>query len=190
MEGAIIRVEVAGEEAAVSVAMAQLVGAACAGDRDAFERLVRPHVGPAVGAATLITGNESDGADAVQDALLVAWQRLQQLREPAAFPGWFRRIVVHAALRAAGQNHHVAELDLTVAAPVDELDRALDLRMLRRALTRLDKGDRVLLTLHHFWELPVSETARLLRVPEGTVKSRVHHAMRRLRAAYQAEERR
>ena len=190
VEGAIIRVEVADAGASVSGVTAQLVGAACAGDRDAFEQLVQPYVAPSIGAAALITGNESDGADAVQDALLAAWRRLPQLREPAAFPGWFRSIVVHAALRTSGRNHRIVELDLTLAAPADQLDRALDLRMLRRAFGRLDQRDRVLLTLHHYWDLPVSETARLLGVPEGTVKSRVHYAMRRLRAAYEAEDRR
>lgn len=190
MEGAIIRVEVADERGSGSGATAQLVGAACAGDRHAFEQLVRPSLSGAVGAATLITGNDSDGADAVQDALLAAWQRLPQLRDPEAFPGWFRSIVLRAAIRTAGRGRHVAEIDMEVVAPLDELERALDLRTLRRAFDRLDGKDRILLTLHHYWELPVAETARLLGIPVGTVKSRVHHAMRRLRAAYEAEERR
>jgi RNA polymerase sigma-70 factor (ECF subfamily) len=189
MEGAIIRVEVADEPAVLGVS-AQLVAAACAGDRDAFGRLVRPYVAPAVGAATLITGNDSDGADAVQDALLIAWQRLPQLRNPDSFPAWFRSIVVRAALGKARRARRIVELDMEVAAPPDHLDRALNLRTLRRTLARLDHKDRVLLTLHHYWELPVAETSRLLGVPEGTVKSRVHHAMKRLRAAYEAEERR
>ena len=190
MEGFTIRVEVGDERAVVSGASAQLVGAACAGDRDAFGRLVRPYLAPAVGAATLITGNDLDGADAVQDALLVAWQRLPQLRNPGLFQAWFRSIVLRAALRTARRTRRIVELDLEVAAPIDQLDRALDLRTLGRALARLDSKDRVLLTLHHYWELPVAETARLLGVPEGTVKSRVHHALHRLRAAYEAEERR
>jgi RNA polymerase sigma-70 factor (ECF subfamily) len=190
MEGAIIRDEMVNERAAVSGDGAQLVGAACAGDRDAFGRLVRPYLAQAVGAATLITANDADGADAVQDALLVAWQRLAQLRNPELFPAWFRSIVLRAALRTTRRAHRIVELHLEVMAPPDQLDRALDLRTLRRALVRLDTKDRVLLTLHHYWELPVAETARLLDVPEGTVKSRVHYALNRLRAAYEAEERR
>ena len=62
--------------------------------------------------------------------------------------------------------------------------------MLGRAFDRLDPKDRLILTLHHFWRLPVAETAGHLGIPEGTVKSRVHHALGRLRAAYDAEERR
>jgi RNA polymerase sigma-70 factor (ECF subfamily) len=190
VESVIIRVEMADERAVLQGLTGQLVAAARAGDRDAFERLVRPHLASAVGAASLITGNTSDGADAVQDALLIAWQRLPQLRQPELFPAWFRRIVVHAAARTSQQARRLVELDLTLAGPVDQLDDALNLRILSRALTRLNDKDRVLLTLHHFWDLPVAETARLLGVPQGTVKSRVHNALRRLRAAYDAEERR
>jgi RNA polymerase sigma-70 factor (ECF subfamily) len=63
-------------------------------------------------------------------------------------------------------------------------------RVLAVAFGRLSTADRLILTLHHFWDLPVAETAAHLGIPEGTVKSRVHHALRRLRAAYDAEERR
>ena len=190
MESVIIRVEMADERAVVSGVSAQLVASARAGDRDAFEQLVEPHLARAVGAAALITGNESDGADAVQDALLAAWQRLQQLHDPELFPAWFRRIVVRAAWQTAKRARRIVALDLTIEVPADHLDHQLDLRRLTSALARLDDKDRVLLTLHHYWDLPVAETARLLGVREGTVRSRVHHAMRRLRAAYDAEERR
>jgi RNA polymerase sigma factor (sigma-70 family) len=166
-----------------------LVALACGGDREAFGRLVRPHLAQALGAATIITGSEADGADAVQDALLVAWQRLPQLREGAMFPAWFRRIVVRASTHVSRRRGRVAELDLTASEPADQLDRALDLRTLRRAVARLDENDRLILTLREFWDLPIAETAVLLAIPKGTVKSRLHHALRRLRAAYEAEER-
>jgi RNA polymerase sigma-70 factor (ECF subfamily) len=72
----------------------------------------------------------------------------------------------------------------------DDLDRHVERRQLSRAFDALDARDRTLLTLHHFWGLPIAETAQLLKLREGTVKSRVHHAMTRLRAAYDAEGRR
>jgi len=51
-------------------------------------------------------------------------------------------------------------------------------------------NDRAVLTLRYLWDMSVAETADMLNVPEGTVKSRLHGAMERLRAAYAAEERR
>ena len=170
--------------------LAGLVAAAIGGDRDAFRELVEPDLAAALGTARIVTGSEADASDAVQEALLSAWRGLDSLREPDAFRAWFRRHVVRAALRAATRRGRVVELDLSAVAPDGELDRALEARTLGRAFGRLDARDRLLLTLHHFWELPIAETAIHLGIPEGTVKSRVHYAMDRLRAAYAAEERR
>jgi RNA polymerase sigma-70 factor (ECF subfamily) len=167
-----------------------LVAAAVSGDRDAFRRLVEPQLERALGAATIVTRSPEDAADAVQEAMLAAWQGLHRLRDADAFPAWFRTHVVRAAMRGSRRRGTVVELALEPAAPDGELDRALERRSLGRAFSRLDERDRLLLTLHHFWELPIAETASLLSIPEGTVKSRVHHAMERLRAACAAEERR
>jgi RNA polymerase sigma-70 factor, ECF subfamily len=167
-----------------------LVDAARHGDRDAFRALVEPELAGALGAARIVLGSSSDAADAVQEALLSAWRGLDSLRDPVAFPAWFRRHVVRAALRAAGRRRRVVELDPSLVAPDGTLDRALERRTLGRAFATLEPKDRLILTLHHFWGLPVAETAGHLGIPEGTVKSRVHHAVARLRAAFEAEERR
>jgi RNA polymerase sigma-70 factor (ECF subfamily) len=170
--------------------LAGLVAAARRGDRDAFRTLVEPDLAAAIGTARILTRSEADASDAVQEALLSAWRGLGSLREPDAFRAWFRRHVVRAAMRASSGRGRVVELDLTTFAPEGELDRAVERRTLGRAFARLDARDRLLLTLHHFWDLPIAETAAHLGIPEGTVKSRVHYAMDRLRAAYAAEERR
>ncbi len=172
--------------------MASLVAAARGGDREAFRALVEPHLRVAVGSATILTGSAADGADAVQEALLSAWQGLDGLREPDAFPAWFRRQVIRAASRAGRSRARarVVELDVSMHAADEELERVVAGRTLGRAFDGLDEADRLLLTLHFFWGLPVAETAGLLGVPEGTVKSRVHYAVDRLRAAFDAEDRR
>jgi RNA polymerase sigma-70 factor (ECF subfamily) len=166
-----------------------LVAAARGGDRAAFGELVAPELAKALGAARILSRSGSDANDAVQDALLSAWRGLDGLRDPQAFPAWFRRHVVRAAIRI-GKRPHVVQLDLAGAVAPDDLDRTVERRQLGRAFDGLDDKDRLILTLHHFWDLPIAETASLLSIPEGTVKSRVHHAMTRLRAAYDAEDRR
>jgi RNA polymerase sigma-70 factor (ECF subfamily) len=167
-----------------------LVDAAIDGDRDAFRALVEPVVPGALGAATILTGSPSDAADAVQDALLSAWRGLSSLRDADAFPAWFRRHVVRAAMRTAKRRGRVLELDIDLPDASDALERAVARRTLGRAFDRLGPDDRLILTLHHYLGLPVAETAAHLAIPTGTVKSRVHAAMGRLRAAYDAEERR
>ena len=167
-----------------------LVDAAVAGDREAFRSLVEPSLPRALGLAAILTRSESDAADAVQDALLSAWLGLRGLRDADAFPAWFRRHVVRAAMRTAERRGRVVELDVELPDDPGALDRAVAERTLGRAFDRLRRDDRLLLTLHHYLGLPVAETASVLGIPTGTVKSRVHAAMDRLRAAYDAEERR
>lgn len=168
----------------------RLVEAAAAGDADAFRRLVEPHLETALRASIVLIGSESEASDAVQDALLAAWQTLVKLRDPQAFPAWFRRIVVRSAMRQARSRRRVIALDLEAPAHPGGLDRAIEVRQLARAFALLSPDDRLALTLRHLWGVPTSEAARLMGVPEGTVKSRTFHALDRLRAAYAAEERR
>jgi RNA polymerase sigma-70 factor (ECF subfamily) len=170
---------------------AELVHAALRGDRGAFATLVEPQLGVALGAAIVLTRSHADAADAVQDALLAAWQGLDRLRDPVAFPAWFRTHVIRAAIRTSRRRSRVVELDLV--APSDDratVDRAVERRSLGRAFDRLSPDDRALLTMRHLWDAPVAEVADAIGIPAGTVKSRTHAAMQRLRAAYDAEERR
>ena len=171
-------------------AAASLVEAAASGDAGAYRRLVEPYLETALRASRLIIGSEGEAADAVQDALLAAWQTLPKLRAPTAFPAWFRTIVVRSAMRHARSRPRVVPIDPTAAAPAGVLERSVEARELARAFAALSLEDRFTLTLRHLWDLPTAESARLLGVPEGTVKSRTFHALERLRAAYAAEERR
>lgn len=170
--------------------LAPLVVAARGGDRDAFGRLVGPLLPDALGAARIVTGTSADAADAVMEALLSAWLGLGSLRDPEAFPPWFRRHVVRAALRIAKRRPRLVELNLEIAGQDAHLDRQIEHRTMAKAFQRLEAPDRLLLTLHHYWRQPIAETAIQLGIPQGTVKSRVHHALSRLRAAYDAEDRR
>jgi len=190
MEAAIIDAAMDREREGDRQVSVELVERAVRGDRGAFERLVEPHLLVALGAARLITGDEADAADAVQDALLKSWQALDGLRDPQLFRAWFRKIVIRSATKFVRGRRRLVELDLDAAGPIDSVEREFDRRQLTRAFARLDPKDRVLLTLHHYWQMPVAESAQLLGLPEGTVRSRVHHALKRLRACYDAEVRR
>lgn len=172
------------------MALASLVSLAAQGDGDAFRDLVEPHVAAALGMSRVLLGSRDDAADAVQDGMLAAWRGLPGLREPEAFPAWFRKLVTRASMRRVRSRRPVVELDLETAAPDSDLERAVQWRGLQRAFRSLDAQDRLVLTLRHLWGMSLAEAALVLEIPEGTVKSRTHHAMDRLRAAHAAEERR
>lgn len=85
-------------QAAAGPEVARLVTLARAGDRAAFGRLIEDHLPAAHRVALAAVGQASDADEAVQDASVAAWKRLDALQEPAAFRGWFMRIVWRKAL--------------------------------------------------------------------------------------------
>jgi RNA polymerase sigma-70 factor (ECF subfamily) len=156
------------------------------GDLDAFERLVRAHQDRVYGLAYRITGNHEDANDAAQDAFVKAFQALRQFREDAAFSTWLHRIATNAALDLVRRRpaSPPADLPLDLAAPGGPEDDAHRHEVQRRvyaALGRLPAEFRVAVVLRDLQGLAYDEIARVLRVPIGTVRSRISRAREALR---------
>lgn len=117
-----------------------------------------------------------DRRDAVQDALLRAWERRDTLRHPEYFETWLVRILINACHDQQRRMKRVAPLD---AAPEGFEDPPDGDAGLWEALRRLDEKYRAPILLHHAEGYSVEETARILRLPRQTVKTR----LRRGRAA-------
>jgi len=131
--------------------------------------------------------------DATQQALLSIWRDLPQLRDPARFEAWSYRLLVRACyaegrkMRRSGTNLRLLPADEPMA--VDELATVADRDQLERGFRRLSIDHRAVVVLHHYLDLSLPDVADALGVPEGTVRSRLHHAMRGLRAALDADAR-
>jgi RNA polymerase sigma factor (sigma-70 family) len=120
----------------------------------------------------------SDAEDAAQEALALVFRRLGRLQEPDAIRGWARTIAVREAVRTARRRNQAgipAELPDTAARQVD-VDLSLDIR---RRLTQLPAEQRAVLVLRELEGLSEGEVAQLLRLPQRTVKSRLHRARKR-----------
>jgi RNA polymerase sigma-70 factor (ECF subfamily) len=154
------------------------------GSPSAFGALVRPHLRAALAIAAAITGSRDDAEDVVQDAMMSAWSRLRQLRAEGAFSPWFRRIVIRSAMRAAKKKRRVQVLDLAAPATAPGTEWIVEHVALDAALDALSPQDRAVVYLRFALDLSVAETAEALAVPSGTVKSRSHYALQRLRSAY------
>ena len=162
----------------------------------AFRDLVHARLDTSYRLAAVILGDRVEAEDAVHDAAVAAWRAFEGLRDPDRFDPWFKRIVVNGCrdrLRARARHRVVdvgrelAEAEHPLAA--DVADRAADRDALERALTALDADHQVVVALRFHADLTVPAIATLLGVPEGTVKSRLHHALHRLRAAYPEADR-
>ena len=131
--------------------------------------------------------------DATQQALLAIWQNLPKLRDPARFEAWSYRLLVNACYdegnrrRTWKPNLHVLHDDEQPAP--DALDQVHDRDQLERGFRRLSVEHRAVVVLHTYLDLSIDEIADALGVPAGTIRSRLHYAVRALRAALDADER-
>lgn len=161
--------------------LSDLVRAARSGDKHAFGAIVREFQDMAYGGAYAWLGDPEEARDATQDAFLDAWESLGQLREPAAFPGWFRQIVRKHADRHKRRRRPSAELDETQIAtslpdPLQMAEKSELQEVVRSALRRLPESHRLPLTLYYLEERPQRDVAEFLGLPLSTVKKRIHDA--------------
>jgi RNA polymerase sigma-70 factor (ECF subfamily) len=175
--------------------MRALIERAERGDHAAFSQLVREHGSELYRLAVAVIGIEG-AADVTQDALVRAWRELPTLRDPDAFLPWARRIVVNRCRDVVRARHGVRVLslelmmepssssgptDLPMAPdPAEAIGRSTDVE---GAIRNLGHDQREVLGLHYALGLPISEIARTLAIPDGTVKSRLHAALSALRRA-------
>lgn len=171
----------------------RLVEQAQAGDREAYEELARGAAPRLFRIASRILRDADGAEDAVQAALVAIWRDLPSLRDPDRFDAWTYRVLVHAC-RSELRRHrrldgHVSSLSEDLPAMADPI-RDLVLRdALDRAFRSLSHDHRVIVVLHHHVGLSHGEIADILDIPYGTVGSRLHHAMRSMRASIEAGER-
>ncbi len=155
----------------------------------AFADLVAHELAGAYRTAALILGDPTEAEDATQDALVRAWQGWDRLRDQERAGAWFGRILVNVcrdrlrARRTGGVRWLAIDLPAEVAADPGEREA------LWQALGDLSPEHRIVIILRYYLDLPLEAIAERTSAPLGTVKSRLHHALAAVRAAYEARER-
>jgi RNA polymerase sigma-70 factor (ECF subfamily) len=171
----------------------ELVIRAQNGDEEAFASLAVAAGDRLHAVAHRILRDTELAEDATQQALLSIWRDLPQLRDPARFDAWSYRLLVRACYAEARQtrrwapNLRLLPADEPMAA--DGTSSVVDRDQLERGFRRLSIDHRAVVVLHHYLDFSLSQMADALGVPEGTVRSRLHYAMRGLRAALAADAR-
>ncbi len=153
-----------------------------AGDRDAFEEVVDRYGLQLLRTARLILRDEALAEDAIQETFLKAWQRIGSLRDEDPGP-WLTRIAMNESISTYRRRHRFQALTerfgrLRSSKPEVSSEARLDLA---HALDQLTAEQRAALALHYYQDLSVEDTARMLKVPVDTAKSRLKTALRRLR---------
>ena len=168
-----------------------LIARAQRGDIQAYEQLVQQYEQIAFRVACLITHEEHEAADAAQDAFLRAYRSLHSFKPDQPFRPWLLRIVTNAALnriQAAQRRERMTER-YTRQVMVEDGGLSIEglavkreqQRRLFAAVSRLAPDQQALIALRYFLELPEAEVAAALNIPRGTVKSRLHRTLAKLR---------
>lgn len=152
--------------------------------RRAFGRLIDGGLERSFRLARLILRSDADAEDALQDAVVAAWRKWQQLEDAEKFDAWFGRILVNRCRDRLRRVERTRTTDLSDALrgtsrAFEQAEGRIDLG---RAFAALNADQRVVVVLRYWSDLSLDEIARRTKVPEGTVKSRLHHALAKLRA--------
>jgi RNA polymerase sigma factor (sigma-70 family) len=152
--------------------------------RRAFVAQAEAGVDRAYRLAGLILGNASDAEDVVGDAIERAWREIDSLRDADRFQAWFDRIVVNACRDHLRRRRRVRFIPLAEdpsrAAP-DAFGAVIDGDATTRAMHLLTADERVVVVLHFWADLTLEAVAERLDWRVGTVKSRLHRALVRMR---------
>lgn len=166
------------------------------GDADAWEALVREHQQAVFRLAWLMLGDADDAEDVAQDTFIKAYKSRERFDPALPVRPWLMRICANESRnRRRSMGRYVAALrrvllsdpEALQTAVADHSMRNIDAQVLWQAVRRLRHDDQVVIYLRYFLDMPEIEMAVALRVAQGTVKSRLHRALGRLRAVVQRD---
>ena len=175
----------------------KLVERAREGDRAAFRVLVERYKKKVYFVALDMTGDHHEAEDISQDVFLKAYGSLPRFRGRAGVSTWLYRMTVNACIDRSRKKawkamkpkgavldeiiHQQIESRRTLSHPEHEMERALLQQYIRRALDTLTERERAVFVLRHYHSLPLKEIADCLNVTDGTVKSTLFRAIKRLK---------
>jgi len=173
------------------------VAAARAGDEEAFRRLVERHSRNVFRLAFRMTGNEHDAEDAVQDAFIKAYRRLDQFESRANFGTWLHRIAANCSYDLLRSRQRRSEMPLETEADEsdarslpspepspDRLAHSADVRTrVERAMARLSPLERAAFVLRHHQGLSIREIGSALGLDTSATKHSIFRAVRKMREA-------
>ena len=181
--------ESSGEDVPGAGSLDDLVRRARQGDQAAWEALVRQHQEPVFRLAYLFLGDADEAEDVAQESLVRAYLALERFDTSRPLRPWLLSIAANQARnrrRSLGRfikawQKLVQEQPAYIQSERNGNTRRWQSQELVTAVRRLDQNEQQIIYLRYFLELSVDETAQALEVAPGTVKSRLHRALHRLR---------
>jgi RNA polymerase sigma-70 factor (ECF subfamily) len=166
-----------------------LVRRAQSGDTVAFQRLVTLHAGRLFRCAMILGGDRHWAEDLSQETLVEAWRSLRRFDGRCRFSTWLYGILRHRFLKGVRRQNRATqamsdepgERPSLATSPVTSLEMSEDAARIRQAVSTLPEEHRLVVEMRFFAGAGLDEIASTLGCPLGTVKSRLHHALEKLR---------
>ena len=164
----------------------KLVLASQAGDMDSYIRLIRQKEAVIYRVARVYTRNSFDAEDCVSEAVLLAYDRIRQLRNADKFYVWFLSILINLCRKKYRFSTRELEYIPEVHDGLEDdlVHTAENLLLVENILTHLKSHEREILVLRYLKDFSLEETAEMLGIPEGTVKSRLNRTIAKIKWRY------
>lgn len=166
-----------------------IIARARRGDADAFEQLVVAYRDQVFRLALRMCGNEADADEVAQEAFLSAWKALPNFRGDSQFSTWLYQLTSHAAIDLMRrEKRQIAAEDITEVSapdpapgPQQQAEQSETRQAVRDAMAQLSPEYRQIVVLRFLQELSYEEIGAVLKLPPGTVKSRLNRAKSQLK---------
>ena len=166
----------------------KIIARARRGDADAFEQLVVAYREQVFRLALRMCGSEADADEVAQEAFLSAWKALPNFRGESQFSTWLYQLTTHAAIDLMRREKRQIAADITevsaadpAPSPQQQAEQSEQREIVRDAILQLAPEQREVVVLRFMEELSYEEIGAVLKLPSGTVKSRLNRAKAQLK---------
>lgn len=158
------------------------------GDPDAFTALMQSHMQSMYKVARSILKSDEDAADAIQETILICWEKLGQLKDDRYFKTWMTRILINKCNNLLRDRKlYVTQENLPEPSAFDHNFSNVEWKA---AMNSLDEKYRLVIMLYYVEGFKTSEISQIMEIPESTVRTRLARGRERMAVIYGREERR
>lgn len=160
------------------------------GDKEAFNYLIEENKFKMYKTAKAILKNEDDVCDAIQEALIRAYKNIGKLQSNEFFTTWLIRILINKCYDIARirQTENGRVMDMEMIENVECYDTYEEESLIKKVLNKIENDLKSITIMYYYDDLSIKDISEILKIPEGTVKSRLSRAREKIYEILKKEE--
>lgn len=164
-----------------------LVKKAQANDNEALQKLILDKKGEYYRLAYVYLDNKEDTLDAIEDMIVLVHENIKKLKNPDSFYSWSKSILINCCKKQLRRRKKIILLNMIEEEGQEYSDKSVESVDIKRYLKKLNSRQREAIKLRYFLDLDYQTIARITKVAEGTVKSRIHQGLKKLKKSMGGE---